>query len=70
MTVGRATKQAQLNDDVSNIVLAKGIGKSEEWVSNCRNDKMKTIRFGDLTTLADFFHLTVSEFIKLGEPNE
>jgi|TARA_Y100000310_G_scaffold327068_1_gene392849 DNA-binding Xre family transcriptional regulator len=67
MRLGMSTKKAMLEKGVSNPDLAKGLQVSDEFISKLRNDRLITIRVTFLFDLANYFDMTVSEFIKLGE---
>jgi len=67
MRLGMSTKKAMLDLGITNPELAEGLQVSEEFISKLRNDRLVTIRVTFLFDISDFFGMTVSEFIKLGE---
>lgn len=66
MDIGKSLKQAMLDNDTKGYDLSKYMELSESTISLIRNNRRGTT-FDNLEKLAEFFGMSVSEFIELGE---
>ena len=66
MDIGKSLKQAMLDNDTKGYDLSEHMGLSESTISLIRNNRRSTT-FDNLEKLAEYFGMSVSEFIELGE---
>jgi DNA-binding Xre family transcriptional regulator len=66
MDIGKSLKQAMLDNDTKGYDLSEHMGLSGSTISLIRNNRRSTT-FDNLEKFAEFFGMSVSEFIELGE---
>jgi len=65
MNAGKSLKIAMLQHEVSRAQLAKDLNVTETTITNMRYNK--TISGRNLVMLSQYFNMTASDFIRLGE---